>query len=424
MIPSTSPNDREAAIAQAVPRAARRVLVVGRPTDSLAAALRSSGRETIVEDPQAAVASGSFDAVVYPDALHRLDDPEATLGRHRRLIGRGGTAVAAVRNARHYRSLLALLGGEWPSAHPDAGAGPRPFTLAAAQRLFLDAGYAPDLAAVLTDPTPPDVLSDLAPALRRVGAVGGRDRLELNATDFIVRAFPVAGADDPPRARPVPLTFVACVSDDEVLRANLLASPDLGPGSPHEVILVRNCPSAAHGLNVGLDRGRHDPVVGVHQDVYLPRGWVARFARRWDEAVARFGRVGVAGVYGIAGRGADARRAGHVVDRVRLLREALALPAAVDSLDELLVAVRRDAGVRFDPALGFHLYGTDICLEAARRGWAAVALDAPCLHHSRGEGLPADFSDSVTTLARKWAAALPLATPCVRIDPGGRLAEW
>jgi hypothetical protein len=30
-----------------------------------------------------------------------------------------------------------------------------------------------------------------------------------------------------------PLTFVACVSDEEILRANLLASPCLGPGSVH-----------------------------------------------------------------------------------------------------------------------------------------------------------------------------------------------
>jgi hypothetical protein len=34
---------------------------------------------------------------------------------------------------------------------------------------------------------------------------------------------------------------VVCVSDDAVLKANLLSSPGLtGPGSPHEVILLGN----------------------------------------------------------------------------------------------------------------------------------------------------------------------------------------
>ncbi len=58
-----------------------------------------------------------------------------------------------------------------------------------------------------------------------------------------------------------PVTFVACVSDEVVLGANLLASAFLKPGSPHELILVKNCRSAAAGLNLGIARARHDFVV-------------------------------------------------------------------------------------------------------------------------------------------------------------------
>jgi hypothetical protein len=36
------------------------------------------------------------------------------------------------------------------------------------------------------------------------------------------------------------LSFVACVSDDELIQSNLLASPCVRQGSPHEVILVRS----------------------------------------------------------------------------------------------------------------------------------------------------------------------------------------
>jgi hypothetical protein len=46
------------------------------------------------------------------------------------------------------------------------------------------------------------------------------------------------------------LSFVACVSSQETLHADLLASPCLDADSPHEVILVKNCPSAADGLNL------------------------------------------------------------------------------------------------------------------------------------------------------------------------------
>ena len=56
-----------------------------------------------------------------------------------------------------------------------------------------------------------------------------------------------------------PLTFAACVSDDRVLHSNLLASPCLAPGSPHEVILVKRCPTASDGLNLGVHRGSERP---------------------------------------------------------------------------------------------------------------------------------------------------------------------
>jgi hypothetical protein len=46
-----------------------------------------------------------------------------------------------------------------------------------------------------------------------------------------------------------------CRSVPSVLKRNLLASSCLGPGSPHEVILIKNCPNAAAGLNFGIVQG-------------------------------------------------------------------------------------------------------------------------------------------------------------------------
>jgi hypothetical protein len=244
----------------------------------------------------------------------------------------------------------------------------------------------------------------------------------------------------------LPLSFVACVADSAVLRANLLASPCLGAGSPHEVILVKNCPSAAAGLNVGLQRANYEWVALAHQDVYLPRGWDRTLARQLHEAERRFGPIGVAGVYGVgAAKGGEApdsttqggqaprfatepvplcsplaaQRVGSVVDRGRLLRDGPELPERVATLDELLLIVPRDTPLRFDPALGFHLYGADICLQAAERGLVVVVLGTLCHHNSRSIGLPRAFFASAQVFARKWAHRLPVATPCVIIDRQG-----
>jgi hypothetical protein len=99
-----------------------------------------------------------------------------------------------------------------------------------------------------------------------------------------------------------------------------------------------------------------------------------------------------------------------------LLRDGPELPAKVATLDELLLVVRRDSGLRFDPDLGFHLYGADICRQARERGLAVVAVGALCHHNSRSLVLPESFYHSAAVFARKWSHRLPVATPCIIID--------
>ena len=95
------------------------------------------------------------------------------------------------------------------------------------------------------------------------------------------------------------LSFVACVSSQGTLHANLLTSPCLHADLPHEVILVKNCPRAADGLNLGIARAKHDWVVCLHQDVWLPAGWDRRLCEQLESAARQFGPIGVAGVYGV-----------------------------------------------------------------------------------------------------------------------------
>ena len=231
----------------------------------------------------------------------------------------------------------------------------------------------------------------------------------------------------PDHTATIPLSFVVCGSDDAVLQANVLSSPCLHQGCPHEFTVIKNCPSAADGLNRGLERARHEWVVCLHQDVVLSEGWDRCLANQLREAERQFGTIGVAGVYGVGeampprepGGAFSAARTGWVVDRGRVLRDGPELPARVTTLDELLLVVRRDAGLRFDPALGFHLYGADICLQAHERGLAVVALEALCHHNSRSVALPEAFFASAEVFARKWSQGMPVATPCAIIDHGG-----
>ena len=179
---------------------------------------------------------------------------------------------------------------------------------------------------------------------------------------------------------------------------------------------------------MGLKRAKHEWVVCVHQDVFLPEGWDRCLAQQLREAERRFGPIGVAGVYGVGeviapadlAQPLAAERIGWVVDRGRMLRDGPELPAAVATLDELLLVVRRDTRPAIRPGAGVSSLWGRFCLQARERGLAVVALGALCHHNSRSVGLPEAFFASAEVFARKWSHRLPVATPCVIIDRGGR----
>ena len=233
---------------------------------------------------------------------------------------------------------------------------------------------------------------------------------------------------------PIQLSFVACASNLEVLGARLLTSPCLRQGGLPLAVHF-NSSSAAQGFNATMAASDATKpttwLVWVHQDVVLPESWDTRFSQALTAALQQFPKLAVAGVYGVAGAAPQARRAGHVLDRGTLLREAAPLPCLVDSLDELLFAVRVDSALQLDPALGFDFYATDLVLQAQARGWQCAVLDAYCEHWS---GTPASgavpaatvnrIKHSAQVFERKWAQRLPISTPCFDIARAGDVASF
>jgi hypothetical protein len=224
----------------------------------------------------------------------------------------------------------------------------------------------------------------------------------------------------------VPLSFVTCATDPEVLTRRLLASPCLARRR-HPLATYAGCDSAAAAFNAEMVRAPDaEWLVWVHQDVFLPESWDTALLQGIAEAERQLPNLAVAGVYGIAGAHPGFRRAGQVVDRGTALDEPEPLPAEACSLDELLLAVRADSGLLLDPALGFDFYGTDLVLSAREAGWRAAVVRAPCEHHStlpRQGRLPSRaferLARSAAAFERKWAHRLPLQTSWVLIEAAG-----
>jgi hypothetical protein len=216
---------------------------------------------------------------------------------------------------------------------------------------------------------------------------------------------------------PIRWTLVAAVNNEAVLESTLLRSPDIGPSC--QVVLRRGYPSAGAAYNSGLAQASSQLVVLAHQDVYLPKGWKEAL----DRSIAALGAMnlewGCLGVFGIAA-GAHAGPVGYCYSTGigQVLGAPFNRPVRAQSLDELVLVVRRSSGLLFDERLpGFHLYGTDISLQASFAGLNCYIVPAFCIHNSNGlKYMPRAYWRCYLYMRHKWWSVLPLTTCCSTIS--------
>jgi Glycosyltransferase like family len=209
-------------------------------------------------------------------------------------------------------------------------------------------------------------------------------------------------------------TVISATNSQDVLKSCLLNSPDIHEAS--EVILQRGYVSAATAFNSAIDRAQTDLLIFVHQDMYLPKGWLESVLRALDLLSKEDPEWGVVGVWGVNRSCYDGTgniycavngRLGDVFEGARQVR----------ALDEVLLIMRKSSGLRFDQQLpGYHMYGTDICLAAGLRGMKSYVISAFCIHNTNGyQMLPLQFWQCYLYMRKKWRSKLPLATPCTEI---------
>lgn len=239
-------------------------------------------------------------------------------------------------------------------------------------------------------------------------------------------------------------TIVVAESAETVTRRCLLASPSLRRGSHHhEILIQRDFASAAQAYNHAIERASHDLLVFTHQDVVLPETW---FQQLSNAIAALAGQPW--SVLGVLGARADATDGIGSMYTRRIGRHGrwLDAPELVETLDEVLLVLRRSSGLRFDEQLGgFDLYGTDLCLAARAGGGSCYAFQGYLNHESEldaavltlngqvtdpreatqeerdtmGERRMARsqaFHAAYTYIQRKWRDYLPIATPYVTIQ--------
>jgi len=209
-------------------------------------------------------------------------------------------------------------------------------------------------------------------------------------------------------------TLITATNNETVLKNCLLNSPDVQFAS--DVLLQTGYHSAAEAYNDAIKQSKTDLLIFVHQDVYLPEGWINKV----QDAIKVLSETDTEwGVLGVWGARSSSESVGFVYDGGwrQVLGRAFKGGIEVDSLDEVVLILRKSSGLRFDTRIpGFHMYGTDICLEARQRGRKCYAISAFCIHNTNQyEMLPWQFWKGYLAMRRKWKAQLPVRTTCTKI---------
>ena len=218
------------------------------------------------------------------------------------------------------------------------------------------------------------------------------------------------------KARPLgAITFAVAVNNRELFESNFLASPCFREPHHHQILVQENFDCAAKAYNDAIERSSNDLIVFCHQDIFLPETWLSELDQALDHLQAEDPGWGVLGCYGVT---INQTGHGHIYSSgLGTMGKPFERPAPVQTLDEIVLILRKSSGLRFDERLpNFHLYGTDICLRAAAVGMKSYAISAFCVHNTHQSLiLPKEFYDCCRHIKRVWKNNLPIQTTCIRI---------
>ncbi len=215
------------------------------------------------------------------------------------------------------------------------------------------------------------------------------------------------------------LTIIAAVNDDKILGANLLRSP-IFEKADVEFVRAEGFPSVGQAYNYGIQQSSGDVLIFAHQDVYLPGPWIDQLFEQISTVEKDDPNWGVLGIVGVDLNG-QIKGTSWSTGLSKIAGEAAAQPLAAQSLDELVLIVRKNSNLLFDENLpGWHLYGMDMVRTAIARNYGVYIINAPVIHNS----LPVlkfdkGFISCYHYLQKKWADQLPIKTPCTTITRFG-----
>ena len=136
------------------------------------------------------------------------------------------------------------------------------------------------------------------------------------------------------------------------------------------------------GLNQFLREAKGRFVIICHQDVLLDKDDIHDLSKRLEELEKKDNMWAVCGNAGAAGPNYIVY---HVTYPQTPFKSKGNFPLKVSAIDENFILVKNEANLRVSASLkGFHLYATDLALQAELNGYSTYVIAFNLTHKSRG----------------------------------------
>lgn len=211
------------------------------------------------------------------------------------------------------------------------------------------------------------------------------------------------------------ISFIVASNNNEILEKNFLASGIFIDNHPHQILIQKGFNSAAVAYNDGIEKSKHNIMVFAHQDMYFPKNWDSILLKEIELIEKHDSSWGVIGCYGIDSDGNDL---GYVYcNGQKKILGRKDTPQKIRILDEIVLIFKKTSELKFDHLLpGFHLYGTDICLQSENNYYSNYVISNLALHNTeRILFLPPDFMKAIEYIRKTHKKTLPILTPCFNI---------
>jgi len=205
------------------------------------------------------------------------------------------------------------------------------------------------------------------------------------------------------------ITVVVALTDKNLLSDYVLSSPGLKELDV-QIITIKGAASAAEAFYQGISKTDCPWIIYCHQDVYFPEGSGHEIERILSKVEKSEETKTVIGFFGITGdlNSENVAAIGKVTSGLLgTVDRSQNTSKSIIAMDELAVVMYRDCKYKIDPKLGWHLWATDLCLQAALEG-VHLRVESLLLEHYSAHdyvgngGCPPEYWNSEKVLADKY----------------------